>query len=293
MSSSVEHTDVGAYALGLLEEPDRLAFEAHLATCERCRAELDDFGDMDAFRGLFDDVDPDAFTPMTRPFPPLEEARFPGLHGAGEDPSEAAPPAQTVVTAGVVAPAASVGDADGAQVVDLAARREARARRSRLTGLWVAAAAAAAALLVAGAALGGGFSDEKSPSVAQSPDHHVMPTTPSGALLVTGTRYPAEGEVAGVDGVTGFAATESKGWGSHVAVQLGGVRGPLKCSMIAVGKAGNRETLGSWTVPAKGYGVPGNPDPLTFHGGSSMTVEELDRIEVVTFEGKTLLTVPV
>mgnify|MGYP001329640511 CR=1 FL=1 len=30
MSSPVEHTDVGAYALGLLEEDDRRAFEAHL-----------------------------------------------------------------------------------------------------------------------------------------------------------------------------------------------------------------------------------------------------------------------
>jgi Putative zinc-finger len=35
-----EHTDVGAYALGLLENRDKAAFEAHLATCEACRAEL-------------------------------------------------------------------------------------------------------------------------------------------------------------------------------------------------------------------------------------------------------------
>ena len=38
--SPVEHTDVGAYALGLLEEDDRRAFEAHLRGCARCRAEL-------------------------------------------------------------------------------------------------------------------------------------------------------------------------------------------------------------------------------------------------------------
>ena len=38
---SSEHTDVGAYALGLLEEQDRAAFESHLATCDACRAELD------------------------------------------------------------------------------------------------------------------------------------------------------------------------------------------------------------------------------------------------------------
>jgi hypothetical protein len=34
------HTDVGAYSLGLLEEHDRLEFEAHLAECDACRAEL-------------------------------------------------------------------------------------------------------------------------------------------------------------------------------------------------------------------------------------------------------------
>ena len=38
---SSEHTDVGAYALGLLEDQDRAAFESHLATCEACRAELE------------------------------------------------------------------------------------------------------------------------------------------------------------------------------------------------------------------------------------------------------------
>jgi len=36
----VEHTDVGAYALGLLDNTDRQAFELHLNTCRACRAEL-------------------------------------------------------------------------------------------------------------------------------------------------------------------------------------------------------------------------------------------------------------
>ncbi len=38
---SSEHTDVGAYALGLLEDQDRAAFEAHLETCDACRGELE------------------------------------------------------------------------------------------------------------------------------------------------------------------------------------------------------------------------------------------------------------
>jgi anti-sigma factor RsiW len=35
-----EHIDVGAYALGLLEDQDKATFEAHLARCSSCAAEL-------------------------------------------------------------------------------------------------------------------------------------------------------------------------------------------------------------------------------------------------------------
>jgi len=45
---SPEHIDVGAYALGLLEDEDSTAFEAHLATCPSCHAELDEFSPMKA-----------------------------------------------------------------------------------------------------------------------------------------------------------------------------------------------------------------------------------------------------
>jgi anti-sigma factor RsiW len=43
---SGEHTDVGAYALGLLEEQDKRAFEHHLAGCPSCRAELAELSGM-------------------------------------------------------------------------------------------------------------------------------------------------------------------------------------------------------------------------------------------------------
>lgn len=41
-----EHIDVGAYALGLLQEADAAAFEAHLAGCSSCSAELAGFAPM-------------------------------------------------------------------------------------------------------------------------------------------------------------------------------------------------------------------------------------------------------
>jgi hypothetical protein len=55
MTTDVQHTDVAAYALGLLEEDDRRAFEAHLAQCTLCTEELGDFAGMAA---VFADVSP-------------------------------------------------------------------------------------------------------------------------------------------------------------------------------------------------------------------------------------------
>ncbi len=50
-----EHTDVGAYSLGLLEQQDRRAFEAHLADCQTCAAELAEFAGL---AGLLTGVEP-------------------------------------------------------------------------------------------------------------------------------------------------------------------------------------------------------------------------------------------
>jgi Putative zinc-finger len=61
----VEHTDVAAYALGLLEEPDRSAFAAHLEVCPRCVQELAQLAGM---RDVLSRVDPaDLDVPVSRP----------------------------------------------------------------------------------------------------------------------------------------------------------------------------------------------------------------------------------
>ncbi|MFF5263275.1 zf-HC2 domain-containing protein [Actinomadura viridis] len=64
MSPEAEHTDVDAYALGLLDGDDRRAFEAHLPHCESCAAELREMAG--AARALSELRD----VPAVRPGPP-------------------------------------------------------------------------------------------------------------------------------------------------------------------------------------------------------------------------------
>ena len=54
-SVSSAHTDIGAYALGLLEAADRQAFEEHLAGCPACAAEL---AELSGMKSLLTGIDP-------------------------------------------------------------------------------------------------------------------------------------------------------------------------------------------------------------------------------------------
>ncbi|TDB87291.1 zf-HC2 domain-containing protein [Actinomadura sp. 7K534] len=67
MSADMLHIDVGAYALGLLEEPDRRAFETHLATCMACHEEL---GELRGIARTLDGIGPIAEPPDAPPVPP-------------------------------------------------------------------------------------------------------------------------------------------------------------------------------------------------------------------------------
>jgi anti-sigma factor RsiW len=54
---SKDHVDVGAYALGLLENQDKATFEAHLATCASCTAELETMSPLAALMKGLDPVE--------------------------------------------------------------------------------------------------------------------------------------------------------------------------------------------------------------------------------------------
>ncbi|MGH3241800.1 MAG: zf-HC2 domain-containing protein, partial [Spirillospora sp.] len=69
MSADMLHIDVGAYALGLLEEPDRRAFETHMSGCAACQGEL---SDLRGIAATLDGIGPiaDAVDAPPAPAPP-------------------------------------------------------------------------------------------------------------------------------------------------------------------------------------------------------------------------------
>ncbi|MBF8189937.1 zf-HC2 domain-containing protein [Nonomuraea sp. K274] len=241
MTSRVEHTDVGAYALGLLEEDDRQAYEAHLLGCSACRSELAELaGVASVLHGIG----------------PVEDAEPPPF-----DPQD--------------------------DVIDLLRRKKAADRRTR-RGTFVIGMAAAVTLVAGGLTIGTQLGADDSAQVAQGHPGHM------GTHMGPAEQFYAEGKPiagTGAGGVTGGLVVESKGWGTHAALKLAGVKGPLECELISVAKSGERRVMTGWSVPPAGYGVPGSPDPLYMHGGSATPLKDVDRFEVVTATGERLLTI--
>ena len=168
------------------------------------------------------------------------------------------------------------------QIESLLVRRAAAERRRRsLHRAFMTAAACA--LVAAGVYLG------FNATVGSGPDPDSI-HSPARALLMTGKTYAVTDPATGVSGVVGL---EDKGWGTHVALELKGVKGPLQCRLMAVGDDGRSEVVASWGVPEKGYGVPGAPDPLLLHGGTSLPQDDINHFTIQTFDGRTLATVPV
>ncbi|NDU75148.1 RNA polymerase subunit sigma [Actinomadura sp. DSM 109109] len=240
MSPQVEHTDVGAYALGLLEEGDRLAFEAHLRGCGSCQAEL---GELSGAAGALSGLGPAAE-------PALDEDAW---RRGGE---ATAPPAP---------------------VIDMVRRRRRADRRFR-RGAYLAGTAAAAAALAAGIGIGTAV-DDGSPA----------PPKPPVTQALAGDRFHAANASTGASGTV---ALVDKGWGTQVGLELKGIRGPLKCHLEAVSKTGERSVVAGWSVPDKGYGVPGQPKPLVMQGGTGLSRQQIGHFEVRLDGGGTLLTIP-
>ncbi|MEU6063903.1 MULTISPECIES: zf-HC2 domain-containing protein [Streptomyces] len=71
MRSLERHRDVGAYALGVLDEAEAFRFEDHLMECPRCAAHVTEFGPTTRQLMLYRRATPRFVHPMTQPGPRL------------------------------------------------------------------------------------------------------------------------------------------------------------------------------------------------------------------------------
>jgi anti-sigma factor RsiW len=252
-----DHTDIGAYVLGLLEPDEAERFEEHLFGCDRCTAELDDFSDLPG---------------LLRPLVQVDaEAADQGSAESFDPGAGATRPTELIA---VAQPGAGLLP----KVLDgVRADRARRRRRSML------ALAAALVLIVAGPVVG--------VVVGRNSVSKTKPTDSVAAeLLMIGEQHTAADAATGVSAVVGL---EQREWGTHIAIQLSGLHGPLKCDLVAVAKDGSTQVVTNWLVPAHGYGVPGHRDPLDMHGGAAMAKTDLDHVEVRTDTNQLLVSVPV
>ncbi|MET8827400.1 zf-HC2 domain-containing protein [Streptomyces sp. NPDC004610] len=249
-----EHETVGAYALGILDDAEATAFEAHLAGCEWCAQQLDELAGMEPMLAALADL-PGTGTPAigeslsARPSPRLAE-----------------------------------------KLVDEVAERRAQKRRRSFYMV-----AAAAALIVGGpfvaVATNGGSEGGGSPSptveAAASPAKTAFDAMPDRASATDPTTE-----------VSATVAMQEKAWGTDGVLELKNVKGPLKCSLIAVGENGERESMSTWSVPEWGYGIEGAQteqarNPLYIQSGAAFKPGEIDRFEVVTIDGEKLVEIDV
>lgn len=249
-----EHETVGAYALGILDDAEATAFEAHLAACEWCAQQLDELAGMESMMAALADL-PGTGTPAiaesltTKPSPRLSE-----------------------------------------KLVDEVAERRAGKRRRNFYLVGTAAALIiggpfAAVATTDGGDDGGGKKTEASQQQTGTPAESAFAAMPD---RVTATDPSTE--------VSATVALEKKAWGTEAVLELKNVKGPQKCSLVAVGKNGERETLNSWTVPEWGYGIPDATTekakkPLYVHGGAAFEPNQISHFEVMTFDGKRLVEV--
>ncbi|MFJ7771373.1 zf-HC2 domain-containing protein [Streptomyces sp. NPDC097107] len=249
-----EHETVGAYALGILDDAEATAFEAHLAGCEWCAQQLDELAGMEPMMAALADL-PGTGTPAiaesltAKPSPRLAE-----------------------------------------KLVDEVAERRASKRRRNFYLVGTAAALIiggpfAAVATTDGGGDGGGGKKTEATRQAASPAESAFAAMPD---RVTATDPTTE--------VSATVALQKKAWGTDAVLELKNLKGPEKCSLIAVGKNGERETVTSWSVPDWGYGIPDatadkGKKPLYVQGGAAFEPNQIDRFEVMTFDGERLVEV--
>jgi hypothetical protein len=232
---------LGVYVLGAIDPAERALVDAHLATCEACRAELAEFAGLPSLLALVpageaialaeglsvDDLFPASDFPADDLFAGHQEL-------AGSGPLPVLPPlTQAAVTGQGKLGKGELGQGELAQVRDLSA---ARRRRQRLA--W---ACAAAAVILIGAAFFGGTklaapAAPQAGSAAQHPNGQ-----PDGPFM---TVHGSNGQA------TATVAYQPMGWGIQLDALVTGIPVHTRCQMWVVESDGSRVQVGGWQTDA-------------------------------------------
>ncbi|MEV0746767.1 zf-HC2 domain-containing protein [Streptomyces sp. NPDC050273] len=248
------HDAAGAYVLGILDDAETAAFEAHLARCARCAAHLDEFAGLEPMLALL--AESPAAVPGARPVPHVP-----------------APPAPRVL---------------GTLVDEVAVRRARRTRRGRYL------VAAAAALIIGGPvvavmATGGGTTsveaaDPHPTSPAEDAFFHHMKekaraTDPVTAVDATVGMEP---KAWGTHTVLELKNVKGPQKCRLIAVSKTGEEEVVTSWSVPKWGYGITDS----THPTARY-------PLYVHGGAAMDRADIDHFDVRTFDGERLVSVGV
>jgi hypothetical protein len=174
-------------------------------------------------------------------------------------------------------------------VAEVAEKRAQRRRR----GFYLVAAAAA--LIISGPAVAVVTSEGGSGTKVEAGQSGNRTFTSTAEQAFKGLSDKAEATDS-VTKVTAAVGMAQKAWGTQTVLELKNVTGPLKCSLVAVSKTGEKETVSSWSVPEWGYGIEDSADktaraPLYVQGGAAMDRNEIDHFEIQTFDGERLVEI--
>ncbi|OLB67205.1 MAG: hypothetical protein AUI10_00710 [Actinobacteria bacterium 13_2_20CM_2_72_6] len=239
-----ERIALASYALGVLDDADSAELEAHLADCDECANEL---AALLPTVGALATVDGEAFV-RTELVTNLE---LPKRGIVGSRPHKL----------GKRLPLSVAGR-----------QLQVSAKALVLTALVVVGLALVMIPYAAG------------PSRADlNGRNSPPPATASAAPTQAPSSAPPAGRFQDTDPGTGahldLTITDTRS-GSHLALSLDHVPGPLHARLVVFDTSGGLEVLSSWQVPPDGYGTPAHPAPLELQADSRLPRGRITRVEV-------------
>jgi hypothetical protein len=252
---------LGVYVLGAIDPAERSQVDAHLSMCPSCRDEL---AGMAGLPALLSRVSEPQIAHVAGPPEELLESLLAKAvdqrQSEREELQRQAEQAQ-----------AERAEREG---IELRTRRASRRRR------WPRVVIAAGIVLLAGMLLGGLVTGGGGGRPATPVPHSTAAPQPSAV--------PVADQVTWTDPHTQVRARiglDKKEWGTALTIRIEGAPPGARCHLYAVGKNGSRDIAAGWQVKAEGYG--------DFFGSTMIPRDQLTSFEVVTADGRTLVTVPV